>query len=359
MSTDTSPPIGETLISPLPVTGATRPFTRLATRVLRLVARLLSLTLVTRTQRRQWSQSPLTSRRLVVLAPHMDDEAIGCAGLIHEVIRQGGRVSCVYLTDGAYGLHGEDRLALTRRRIRETEAVAALLGVQDLRFLDQPDGHLAFTPAQFTIHVDRAGVMGAAAATIAQGGMESDEIAALLSGPVHWWAPITYAFLHGSFAHIALNSVWLLAFGAAVCRRFGAARFMLFLAVTAIAGALAHYLVYPYGLQPVIGASAAISGAMGAAVRFAFAPGAPLGAGFSRARDLAAYRQPAPPLLAVLTERRAMTFLALWFVGNPLFGVYAPVGGDATIAWQAHIGGFVAGFLLFSWFDPAARRQTA
>ena len=123
------------------------PITRLATRVLRPVARTLALALTTRSQRLLWHQSPLLSRRLTILAPHMDDEAIGCAGLIHSVIQQGGHVSCIYLTDGAYGLHGEARIARTRARIDETKAMAALLGVQDLHFLDQPDGHLAFTPA--------------------------------------------------------------------------------------------------------------------------------------------------------------------------------------------------------------------
>jgi len=226
--------------------------------------------------------------------------------------------------------------------------------VTDFRLLIE----LAFVPAQFSLPFDRQGVIRAAAEAVAQGQVAREEAAWLVGGGVRWWTPLSYAFLHGSTAHIVLNGVWLLAFGAAVCRRFGATRFLVFLAVTAVAGAAAHYAIYPYGLQPVIGASAAISGAMGAAVRFAFAPGAPLGAGFARARDLRVYRKPAPPLRATLVEPRAMTFLALWFVGNFLFGAFASVGGDANVAWQAHIGGFVAGFLLFTVFDPVPPAST-
>lgn len=230
----------------------------------------------------------------------------------------------------------------------------ALSPVDDFRLL----AALAFVPAQFTLPFDQQGVLRAAAQAIAQGMMDKEEAAWLLGGGLRWWTPLSYALLHGSFAHLALNGVWLLAFGSAVCRRFGAARFCLFFCVTAVFGALAHYVVFPVGLQPVIGASAAISGAMGAAVRFAFAPDAPLGAGANRSRDLAAYRQPAPPLLATLTEKRSLMFLGVWFAGNFLFGAYAPVG-DASVAWQAHIGGFLGGFLLFSLFDPWSRKPRA
>ncbi len=251
---------------------------------------------------------------------------------------------------------------------RSNTAVFAILGllaaIHALRLVLSPVDDfrmvaaLAFTPAQFTLPFDQEGVMRAAAQAIAQGSIDREEAAWLLGGGVRWWSVLTYALLHGSFAHLALNGVWLLAFGSAVCRRFGPARFCTLFCVTALFGALAHYLVYPLGLQPVIGASAAVSGAMGAAVRFAFAPGAPLGAGAARSRDLSAYRRPAPPLAATLTEPRALAFLAVWFAGNFLFGAWAPVG-DAPVAWQAHIGGFVAGFLLFPLFDPAGRKPTA
>jgi membrane associated rhomboid family serine protease len=104
----------------------------------------------------------------------------------------------------------------------------------------------------------------------------------------------------------------------------------------------------------MIGASAAISGTMAAAIRFAFQHGGPLG--LLRSADDAAYRVPALPLIGVLSDARVLMFLAVWFGFNILFGLGAVsiTGSDQTVAWQAHVGGFLAGLLLFSWFDPVA-----
>jgi len=165
------------------------------------------------------------------------------------------------------------------------------------------------------------------------------------------WTFITYAFLHGSWTHLGLNAVWLLAFGTPVARRFGATRFLAFFAVTAAAGALAHLVAYSGERVPMIGASASISGFMAAAIRFAFQRGGPLR--FGRDQD-AAYRVPALPLLAVLRDARVVIFLAVWFGLNLLFGLgsIGLDGSDQAIAWQAHIGGFLAGLLAFPLFDP-------
>ena len=74
----------------------------------------------------------------------------------------------------------------------------------------------------------------------------------LLPGPLipgGWgalvWSFVTYALLHGDLTHLGFNVLWLLPFGAAVARRFGASRFLLFLAICAIGGALAHLLPMP------------------------------------------------------------------------------------------------------------------
>jgi membrane associated rhomboid family serine protease len=171
------------------------------------------------------------------------------------------------------------------------------------------------------------------------------------------WTFFTYAFIHGDFMHLAVNTVWLLPFGAAVARRFGTARFLAFFAVTAAAGAGAHLLTHPGAEQPVIGASAAISGFMAAATRFAFQRGGPLS--LFRAGDEESYRVPAAPLLVALRDPRIIVFLAAWFGMNILFGLgsIAIIGEEQQVAWQAHIGGFLAGLLLFSLFDPIPRAR--
>ena len=99
----------------------------------------------------------------------------------------------------------------------------------------------------------------------------------VLGGGPKPWTLLTYAFLHGSWTHVLLNSVWLVAFGPPIARRFGSARFLLFMAVTAIFSALAHWASASMDFSPLIGASGADSGLMGAATRFMFQPGAPLG----------------------------------------------------------------------------------
>ncbi len=167
------------------------------------------------------------------------------------------------------------------------------------------------------------------------------------------WSFVTYSLIHADWTHLGVNAVWLLPFGSAVARRFGALRFLAFFAVTSAAGAALHLATHAGEPFPMIGASAAISGAMAAAMRFAFQRGGPLG--LLRGADEQAYRVPAVPLTGVLSDARVLIFVAVWFGINILFGLGSlPItGSEQTVAWQAHIGGFLAGLLLFSWFDPA------
>jgi membrane associated rhomboid family serine protease len=183
-----------------------------------------------------------------------------------------------------------------------------------------------------------------------------EAVAAASDGPLGLgpkiWTFVSYAFIHGDVVHLAINAVWLLAFGSAVARRFGTLRFLVFFAVTAAAGAATHLLSHAGAMIPMVGASAAISGCMAAAVRFAFQGGGPLG--LWRAHDTHAYHVPAAPLRAAVTDPRIFAFLVVWFGLNILLGLGSlPLnGGDQQVAWQAHIGGFLAGLILFPWFDP-------
>jgi membrane associated rhomboid family serine protease len=175
-----------------------------------------------------------------------------------------------------------------------------------------------------------------------------------------WWGPqlwtfVTYAFFHANFPHVFFNMVWLVAFGPPIARRFGPVRFLIFCAATAAAGAAAHLVTHLGELAPMIGASATVSGAMAAAMRFVFQRGGPLG--MIGHGEQESYHVPAAPLTTMLRDPRILAFLAVWFGVNFIFGVGAVSmpGTEGTVAWQAHVGGFLAGLLGFSLFDPVRR----
>jgi membrane associated rhomboid family serine protease len=169
------------------------------------------------------------------------------------------------------------------------------------------------------------------------------------------WTFLTYAFLHADLNHIVFNMLWMLPFGSALARRFGAVRFFVFLGITAVGGAVAHLLTHQQETAPMIGASAAVSGAMAACIRFAFQSGSFLS--FRRGDAELAAHVPALSLWRSLQNSRVLGFLAIWFGINIVFGLGSVAVGATTqsVAWQAHIGGFLAGLLLFSWFDPVLR----
>ena len=118
---------------------------------------------------------------------------------------------------------------------------------------------------------------------------------------------LTYSLLHANLSHIGFNVLWLLPFGSALARRFGAIRFFVFMAVTAVAGALAHLVTHEHAVAPMIGASASVSGAMAAAIRFAFVKGSFLS--FSRGDAITAARVPALSLWRALRNTRVLAFL--------------------------------------------------
>ena len=129
--------------------------------------------------------------------------------------------------------------------------------------------------------------------------------------------PITYQFLHGSFAHIGANMLGLVAFGAGVEQRLRGWRFLVFYLVCGVAGAFAEYVIEPHSPEVMIGASAAISGLFGAILRFR------------------AFR------------RGFWTLVVLWLLVNAATGITGAGSDAAPVAWIAHVGGFVAGLLLF------------
>ncbi len=243
-----------------------------------------------------------------------------------------------------------------------------LLGVHALRLAlsDEADNalvaELAFIPARVTyaLFPGSAALVDTYQATVAHNPILAQQISFLMGdGHARLWTALTYALLHASWAHVGFNCVWLVAFGSAVARRFSTISFLLLLCASAVAGAAMQWLANYASFSLVIGASGAVSGAMGAAVRFVFRPAdeEPRLAMFGRGATPAAFRQPALSLRDTIANRPALFFVAVWFASDLLFGLFPSLSGisDAPVAWQAHIGGFLVGFLAFPVFDRRAR----
>jgi membrane associated rhomboid family serine protease len=178
--------------------------------------------------------------------------------------------------------------------------------------------------------------------------------AALLPGgePAVVTAFFTHLFIHGDLAHLLINSAWLLAFASPVARRLDVLRFLTFFFLTGIIGALTYVLINGPVLVPVVGASGAISGLMGAAFRFLFRGIARLGSDPAAMRDV-----PLMTLGEALQDRRVILAAAVWTVLNGLQAWGAGFLTDAAgIAWEAHLGGFYAGLLLYGLFEPVPPR---
>lgn len=163
--------------------------------------------------------------------------------------------------------------------------------------------------------------------------------------------PVTYAFLHGGWEHLIFNDIWLAVFGTPVALRIGAFRFAIFWIVTSVAAAFAFYIANSGAETLLVGASGAISGLTGAACRFVWS-----GDGGMRDPALSAIQRRLS-VVETLRTREVLLFIAFWLIANVvLAGLGVGVSEQAqAIAWQAHLGGFLAGFLLFPLFDPVGK----
>ncbi len=162
--------------------------------------------------------------------------------------------------------------------------------------------------------------------------------------PHTYWPFLSTMFLHGGWLHI-IGNMWVLwIFGDNVEDRMGPARFIVFYLLCGLAAGVVHVLTNPGSTVPAVGASGAISGVM--AAYFVLYP---------RARIVAMFPIFFYPLFFTVP---AFVYLGFWFLTQFFSGTLAiatqrQVGG---IAWWAHIGGFGAGILLFSFF--LRRRET-
>lgn len=214
----------------------------------------------------------------------------------------------------------------------------------------------AFIPVRLSLLIDPQSVMPTRSTLDYDDQAALEQInAAIGAGRWSILTLVTYALLHGSWTHLAVNALTLAAFGSPVARRLGDLPFLAFLACGAVAGALAHFVLHPLDISPMVGASAGISAAMAAIVRFAFAPGAILG-GMPLERK--GSNPPVEPLTNLIGNRSAIMFVLVWFGTNALSGAFPQsTGSDAAVAWEAHIGGFVFGLLAFGRFEKWTRRS--
>jgi membrane associated rhomboid family serine protease len=177
----------------------------------------------------------------------------------------------------------------------------------------------------------------------------------ILGQSLEWlWTPVTYSLLHGSIEHIGFNALWLAAFGAPVVRRIGTFRYLLFWMFSAAASAFFHAALHWGDETLLVGASGVVSALMGAACRFAF----PAGRGYDR---VSGHLYPHQPIVAAFGNRTVVIFIVMWLLGNVLIALGLPLMGaeSGEIAWDAHIGGFLFGFLLFALFDVKLPVQAA
>src|SRR5690606_17167616 len=157
--------------------------------------------------------------------------------------------------------------------------------------------------------------------------------------PVAWlpdWANlVTYAFLHADWLHLLTNMLFLWVFGDNIEDALGHFRFLIFYFACAILAALAHLLFNLDGNGPLIGASGAVAGVMGAYILLF-----PHVRVFVLAKIVWMIPLPVPAFL----------MLGFW-VASQLF--YALFASGEPVAWWAHVGGFVAGVAL----APILRRR--
>ncbi len=152
-----------------------------------------------------------------------------------------------------------------------------------------------------------------------------------------WLTVFTSMFLHGSLLHLAGNLLYLWIFGNNIEDRLGHPGFLVFYLVSGVAAAAAQMAPEPGSTIPMIGASGAISGVLGAYLVL-----------YPRSRVVVFI----PFSFMLLHEIRAFWLLIIWFALQLVSAVGAPA--EAGVAWWAHIGGFVAGAVVAL---PLVRRR--
>ncbi|KEC55539.1 rhomboid family intramembrane serine protease [Bartonella koehlerae] len=159
---------------------------------------------------------------------------------------------------------------------------------------------------------------------------------------------MSYSFIHGSFEHTAINMVWLLVFGSPLVRHFGSLRFLVFWVLTAAISALTYFAFHQNSIASLVGASGAVSGMMGAIARYGFSP-----VHFCVNTQNGRFFGPLWSVKKTLCSKTVLVYVCVWLMINFIIGIFSSLfeRDDISIAWEAHIGGLISGFLLVGFFD--------
>lgn len=166
---------------------------------------------------------------------------------------------------------------------------------------------------------------------------------------------IGHMFVHASIAHLLFNMLWFVALGAPVARRMGAeyalqsfsafsaaGLFLTFYFLCGAAGALTFMVFHLPDGPTLVGASGGVSGLLGAVVRFAFNRTSLFG--------------PELASISPLSSSSVLLWTGIVIIMNIAVGVFgAGLTGGVSIAWEAHIGGFLFGLLAYPFFERVAR----
>ena len=165
---------------------------------------------------------------------------------------------------------------------------------------------------------------------------------------------VTHMLVHADALHLAINTAWLVAFGAVLSKRMGAIRFLAFSICGGIAGAVAFLVAHPGLLVPVIGASGAVAAMMGGVMRFLFTAIDRRQGYLLRGNPAAIERM---SLKQSLTDRRIVLSTIVFVALNVLaIAGIGQMGTASAIAWEAHLGGYFFGLLAFALFDIAPQK---